>query len=73
MLHTKHIKQALCVLVVKKNTMKKILLVEDDPEITKLLTLHLNAPSYQLISCNIMEWNFVKNLEKKMRTHRLLC
>lgn len=31
--------------------MKKILLVEDDPEITKLLDLHLNTQSYQLITC----------------------
>lgn len=31
--------------------MKNILLVEDDPEITKLLNLHLNSALYRLISC----------------------
>ncbi len=32
--------------------MKRILLVEDDPEITRLLDLHLNSDPYQLSSCN---------------------
>ncbi len=31
--------------------MKKILLVEDDPEITKLLKLHFNTQSYDFFSC----------------------
>ncbi len=32
--------------------MKKILLVEDDPEITRLLDLHLNSGLYHLSACN---------------------
>ncbi len=31
--------------------MKCILLVEDDPQITELLELHLNSSSFQIISC----------------------
>ncbi len=31
--------------------MKQILLVEDDPEITRLLTLHLNTAKYNLVCC----------------------
>ena len=31
--------------------MKQLLLVEDDPEIIQLLDLHLNAPLYQLQTC----------------------
>ena len=31
--------------------MKKILLVEDDHDIIRLLNLHLNEPAYEIISC----------------------
>lgn len=31
--------------------MKSILLVEDDPQITELLELHLNSSSFQIMSC----------------------
>ena len=33
-------------------SMKKILLVEDDPDIIQLLNLHLSEPAYQLTSCS---------------------
>ena len=36
---------------VGKDTMKKILLVEDDPDIIELLNLNLKEPAYCLISC----------------------
>lgn len=32
--------------------MKNILLVEDDPQITNLLTLHLHGPSYSVTACD---------------------
>lgn len=35
--------------------MKHILLVEDDPEITRLINLHLSAGSYQLTCCSMAE------------------
>lgn len=35
--------------------MKSILLVEDDPQISKLLELHLNEPEYQIICCETGE------------------
>ena len=35
--------------------MKHILLVEDDPEITRLINLHLSAGNYQLTCCSMAE------------------
>ena len=44
--------------------MQNILLVEDDPEITRLINLHLNAGNYQLTCCSTAE-EALKSIENE--------
>src|SRR6476620_2619278 len=46
--------------------MQKILLVEDDPELTKLLQLHFESKAYQFISCTTAEEAVIKIGKEKV-------